>query len=58
MIDQGGMDAKTLSAAGYADQLPVAPNDSAENKQKNRRIEIVLQPNIEDLPPMEEAPKS
>jgi chemotaxis protein MotB len=54
MIDQGGMDAKTLSAAGYADQLPVAPNDTPENKQKNRRIEIVLQPNIEDLPPMEE----
>jgi len=58
MIAQGGMDPKTLSAAGYADQLPVAPNDSPENKQKNRRIEIVLQPNIEDLPPMEEPAKS
>jgi chemotaxis protein MotB len=58
MIAQGGMDAKTLSAAGYADQLPVAPNDTAENKQKNRRIEIVLQPNLEDLPPIEEPAKS
>jgi chemotaxis protein MotB len=55
LIAQGGMDAKTLSAAGYADQLPVAPNDTPENKQKNRRIEIVLQPNLEDLPPIEES---
>jgi chemotaxis protein MotB len=55
LVDQGGMDVKTLSAAGYADQLPVAPNDTPENKQKNRRIEIVLQPNLEDLPPMDDA---
>ena len=55
MIQQGGMDPRTLSAAGYADQLPVAPNDSPENRQKNRRIEIVLQPNLEDLPPIEDA---
>ena len=45
-----GMDAKRLSAAGYADVLPVATNDSDDGKRQNRRIEIVLQPNIEDLP--------
>jgi chemotaxis protein MotB len=54
LIKDGGMDPKVLSAAGYADQLPVAPNDTPENKQKNRRIEIVLQPNLEDLPPLED----
>jgi len=58
MVGQGGMEPRTVSAAGYADQLPVAPNDTPENKQKNRRIEIVLQPNLEDLPPIEEAIKS
>jgi chemotaxis protein MotB len=59
LIDQGGMDSKSLSAAGYADQLPVSPNDNTENKQKNRRIEIVLQPNLEDLPPIEDpSPKN
>jgi chemotaxis protein MotB len=57
MVDQGKMDSKVLSAAGYADQLPVAPNDTPENKQKNRRIEIVLQPNLEDLPPMDDPNK-
>ena len=45
-----GMDARRLSAAGYADVLPVGSNDTDDGKRQNRRIEIVLQPNIEDLP--------
>ncbi len=49
-----GMDPKRLSAAGYADVLPVAANDDDEGRRKNRRIEIVLVPNIEDLPPMDD----
>ncbi|MEO6348983.1 MAG: OmpA family protein [Aquaticitalea sp.] len=30
---------------GYGDSQPVAPNDSDENKQKNRRVEILVIPN-------------
>jgi chemotaxis protein MotB len=52
-----GMEAKRVSAAGYADQSPVAGNDSPENKAKNRRIEITLVPNLDDLPPIDEALK-
>jgi chemotaxis protein MotB len=52
-----GMDPKRLSAAGYADQSPVAPNDSPDNKAKNRRIEITLVPNLDDLPPIDDALK-
>jgi chemotaxis protein MotB len=52
-----GMEAKRVSAAGYADQSPVAANDSPENKAKNRRIEITLVPNLDDLPPIDEALK-
>jgi chemotaxis protein MotB len=52
-----GMEPKRLSAAGYADQSPVASNDSPENKAKNRRIEITLVPNLDDLPPIDEALK-
>ncbi|MEI6071360.1 MAG: flagellar motor protein MotB [Verrucomicrobiae bacterium] len=33
-----------LSAAGFANTRPVAPNDTEENRAKNRRIEIVLTP--------------
>jgi chemotaxis protein MotB len=52
-----GMDAKRLSAAGYADELPVGDNATEEGRRANRRIEIVVQPNIEDLPSMEDTAK-
>jgi chemotaxis protein MotB len=39
-----------LSAAGYADTQPVASNDTPEGRAQNRRIEIVLMPNLEELP--------
>jgi hypothetical protein len=32
-----------LLAAGFGQYQPIAPNNTPENKQKNRRIEIVLQ---------------
>jgi chemotaxis protein MotB len=50
-----GMDQTRLSAAGYADTLPVADNGSDDGRRQNRRIEIVVVPNIEDLPPMDDA---
>lgn len=49
MISQG-MDAAKLSAAGAADTAPVAANDTAEGRAQNRRIEIVLLPNLDELP--------
>jgi chemotaxis protein MotB len=52
-----GMEPKRLSAAGYADQSPVAPNDTPDNMAKNRRIEITLVPNLDDLPPIDDALK-
>ncbi len=53
-----GMEPKRLSAAGYADQSPVVPNDSPDNMAKNRRIEITLVPNLDDLPPIDDALKA
>jgi chemotaxis protein MotB len=37
-----GLDASRLSAVGYADQRPVAPNDTEEGKSQNRRVEIEI----------------
>ncbi len=52
-----GMNPKVLAAAGYGEFDPVAVNDTPEHRAKNRRIEIVLQPNISDLPPLDDVVK-
>ena len=49
LIDNG-MAMENLSSAGYAETQPVASNDTEEGRAKNRRIEIVLQPNLDELP--------
>ena len=54
---QGGVAPKNVSAAGYAEFDPIVANDSEENKQKNRRIEIILLPNINELPGLPDDPK-
>ncbi|MBX3183701.1 MAG: OmpA family protein [Polyangiaceae bacterium] len=45
----GGLEAKRWSAAGYADTDPVAPNDSDEGRAKNRRVELVVVPDVEEM---------
>ncbi len=43
-LQKGGIDPQRLSATGFAEYMPVAPNDTEEGRHKNRRIEIVLLP--------------
>lgn len=45
-----GMRPGVLAASGYGEFDPVAANDTPEHRAQNRRIEIVLQPNLNDLP--------
>jgi chemotaxis protein MotB len=47
-----GLDAKRLIAAGHGEHDPVASNKSKDGREKNRRIEIILMPNINELPPV------
>lgn len=49
LIDNGVAPTK-LAAAGFADGDPVQPNESPDGRAKNRRTEIILMPNIEELP--------
>ena len=53
-----GMAKTQVSAASFADARPVAPNDSPENKGFNRRIEIILVPDLSDLPGYEDLLKA
>jgi outer membrane protein OmpA-like peptidoglycan-associated protein len=39
-----GIAGDRITTAGYGDERPTAPNDNAENRQKNRRIEVVELP--------------
>jgi chemotaxis protein MotB len=50
LLIAGGMKPDVIGAAGYAEFDPVAQNDTPMNKALNRRIEIILEPNLSDLP--------
>jgi outer membrane protein OmpA-like peptidoglycan-associated protein len=39
-----GIDGSRITAVGHGAERPVAPNDSPENREKNRRIEVVELP--------------
>lgn len=43
------IDAKRLTAAGRAEFVPIATNDTAEGRSKNRRTEIILTPKLDEL---------
>jgi chemotaxis protein MotB len=47
-----GVKPETLSGAGYADVDPVGTNDAADGRKRNRRTEITVQPNINELVPV------
>jgi chemotaxis protein MotB len=49
-LAEQGVTRERLSAAGHAETQPVASNETPEGRQQNRRIEIVLMPNLDELP--------
>lgn len=49
---ENGMPKERIAAAGYADTQPVASNESDDGRAANRRIEIILMPNLNELPDM------
>lgn len=53
-MTEAGMAGEALSAAGYGEYHPVVRNDSDAHKRENRRIEIVLVPDLSMLPGFEE----
>jgi chemotaxis protein MotB len=58
LLLEKGVRPDVLSAAGYAEFDPAQSNTSDKGRAKNRRIEIVIVPNIEDLVKMPELGKA
>jgi chemotaxis protein MotB len=53
-FQEQGVNPVHLGAAGFSEFDPVGDNASEAGKAQNRRIEIVVMPNIEELPPITE----
>ena len=43
IIDKFGIDGSRLTAKGYGEDRPIASNNTEDGKQKNRRVEAVLE---------------
>lgn len=56
LVDSG-LGPDRVSAASFADYKPVASNDTPEGRASNRRIEIVVVPDLSTLPGFEELQK-
>ncbi len=49
ILTKAGVSANQVTAAGKGEFSPLASNDNAQNKQKNRRTEIIITPNLDEL---------
>ena len=49
-LQESGVKPTNLAAAGYGEFDPVASNEEDEGRALNRRIEIIMMPNLEELP--------
>ncbi len=45
-----GVDATRLAAVGYGEHQPIADNATEDGRANNRRIEVILMPNLDELP--------
>ncbi|MCK8524202.1 OmpA family protein [Aquimarina sp. D1M17] len=49
LLENSAIDPQNLTAAGRGEFAPVASNDTNEGKSKNRRIEVILTPKLDEI---------
>ena len=49
LLENSGIDPSNLTAAGKSRYVPVADNATSEGKARNRRIEVVLTPKLDEV---------
>lgn len=49
ILVNAGLDENQVTAAGRGEVSPIASNDTSEGRQKNRRTEIIITPDLDEL---------
>jgi chemotaxis protein MotB len=49
LTNANGFDPKRITASGKGDFQPIKPNDTAEGRASNRRTEVILSPDLNEL---------
>jgi chemotaxis protein MotB len=49
LLENTGISPSRVTSAGRGEWMPIVPNTTPENRAKNRRSEIILTPNLDDL---------
>lgn len=49
ILTKAGVAPNQVTAAGKGEHVPLAPNTTPQSKQKNRRTEIIITPNLDEL---------
>lgn len=49
ILTKGGVSPNQITASGKGEFYPLAPNENAQSRQKNRRTEIIITPNLDEL---------
>jgi chemotaxis protein MotB len=49
ILTKAGVSTEQITASGRSEYVPLASNDSPQNRQKNRRTEIIITPNLDEL---------
>jgi chemotaxis protein MotB len=49
ILTRAGVSSQQITASGRGEYVPLAANDSPQNKQKNRRTEIIITPDLDEL---------
>lgn len=57
LVDRKGISPDRISAIGYGEYRPVAANDTREGRQLNRRVEIVILPQVTKVKEEKTAPQ-
>jgi chemotaxis protein MotB len=49
VLTEGKLDPARITAAGHGEYFPIADNKTKDGRAKNRRTEIILTPNLDEI---------